>query len=251
MPASTSSAPSSASPRRARSSSRSADESTNVHRGHVEHDGARRPRGRSGCGRRAPALRQVELALDPRRPRRQARGRAHAYGPVAGFPARRPLLSPSARRAHRSDPGDGDSHLSRSRRTSRHGSCRVAGPGTAALPASLGYEKRICLDTSSHRSEAGARLDHGASSRRRTAQRARAGTRSDIRLTLPARPENVAVVRHVLGALAEALALPARVTEDMRLAVTEACTNVVRHAYDDGDGHDRRRRATRGRARSR
>jgi anti-sigma regulatory factor (Ser/Thr protein kinase) len=55
---------------------------------------------------------------------------------------------------------------------------------------------------------------------------------SDIRLTVPARPENVAVVRHVLGALAEALALPPAVIDDMRLAVTEACTNVVRHAYE-------------------
>jgi serine/threonine-protein kinase RsbW len=55
---------------------------------------------------------------------------------------------------------------------------------------------------------------------------------SDVRLTLPARPENVAVVRHVLGAFAEALDLPAEIIEDMRLAVTEACTNVVRHAYD-------------------
>jgi serine/threonine-protein kinase RsbW len=52
-------------------------------------------------------------------------------------------------------------------------------------------------------------------------------------LTLPARPENVAVVRHVLGALAEALRLPDGVVDDMRLAVTEACTNVVRHAYVD------------------
>ena len=60
---------------------------------------------------------------------------------------------------------------------------------------------------------------------------------SDIRLTLPARPENVAVVRQVLDALAEALALPDSVSEDMRLAVTEACTNVVRHAYTgDDDG---------------
>jgi anti-sigma regulatory factor (Ser/Thr protein kinase) len=56
---------------------------------------------------------------------------------------------------------------------------------------------------------------------------------SDIRLTLPARPENVAVVRHVLGGLAEALRLPDAVVDDMRLAVTEACTNVVRHAYVD------------------
>jgi serine/threonine-protein kinase RsbW len=58
---------------------------------------------------------------------------------------------------------------------------------------------------------------------------------SDVRLNLPARPENVAVVRHVLGAFAEALHLPHDVVEDMRLAVTEACTNVVRHAYDDDD----------------
>jgi anti-sigma regulatory factor (Ser/Thr protein kinase) len=60
------------------------------------------------------------------------------------------------------------------------------------------------------------------------------GGSSDVRLTLPARPENVAVVRHVLGAFAEALMLPDPVIEDMRLAVTEACTNVVRHAYADG-----------------
>ena len=43
------------------------------------------------------------------------------------------------------------------------------------------------------------------------------------------------MVRHVLGAFAEALQLPDPVIEDMRLAVTEACTNVVRHAYADGD----------------
>src|SRR5919112_942201 len=56
----------------------------------------------------------------------------------------------------------------------------------------------------------------------------------DVRLTLPARPENVAVVRHVLGAFAEALRLPDGLVEDLRLAVTEACTNVVRHAYTPG-----------------
>jgi serine/threonine-protein kinase RsbW len=60
-------------------------------------------------------------------------------------------------------------------------------------------------------------------------------TMSDVRLTMPARPENVAVIRHVLGAFAEALRLPATLVEDMRLAVTEACTNVVRHAYRDGE----------------
>jgi serine/threonine-protein kinase RsbW len=57
---------------------------------------------------------------------------------------------------------------------------------------------------------------------------------TDVKLTLPARPENVAVIRHVLGAFAEALRLPDALVHDLRLAVTEACTNVVRHAYPDG-----------------
>ena len=57
---------------------------------------------------------------------------------------------------------------------------------------------------------------------------------TDVKLTLPARPENVAVIRHVLGAFAEALRLPDSLVEDLRLAVTEACTNVVRHAYEPG-----------------
>jgi len=56
-------------------------------------------------------------------------------------------------------------------------------------------------------------------------------TDTDVKLTLPARPENVSVIRHVLGAFAEALRLPDELVEDLRLAVTEACTNVVRHAY--------------------
>jgi serine/threonine-protein kinase RsbW len=59
---------------------------------------------------------------------------------------------------------------------------------------------------------------------------------ADFRLTLPARPENIAVVRHVIGAFGEAVSLPAPTIDDMRLAVTEACTNVVRHAYEE-DGH--------------
>jgi anti-sigma regulatory factor (Ser/Thr protein kinase) len=59
---------------------------------------------------------------------------------------------------------------------------------------------------------------------------------SDVRLSLPARPDSLGVIRHVLGAFAEALRLPPETVEDIRLAVTEACTNVVRHAYDGDDG---------------
>src|SRR3954468_18076581 len=60
-------------------------------------------------------------------------------------------------------------------------------------------------------------------------------TLSPVRLALPARARNIAVVRRALEAIADELALPRRLVEDMRLAVTEACTNVVRHAYADGE----------------
>jgi serine/threonine-protein kinase RsbW len=76
---------------------------------------------------------------------------------------------------------------------------------------------------------------NGTSPRARSHRSDARETTSDVRLTLPARPENVAVIRHVLGAFAEALRLPPGLIEDMRLAITEACTNVVRHAYHDGE----------------
>jgi anti-sigma regulatory factor (Ser/Thr protein kinase) len=63
-------------------------------------------------------------------------------------------------------------------------------------------------------------------------------TPSPVRLALPADPRNIAIVRRALEAIADELALPRRLVEDMRLAVTEACTNVVRHAYADGEGED-------------
>jgi anti-sigma regulatory factor (Ser/Thr protein kinase) len=59
---------------------------------------------------------------------------------------------------------------------------------------------------------------------------------ADVQLTLPARAENVAVVRHALGGLGEALELDPQVLSDVKLAVTEACTNVVVHAYGEKDG---------------
>jgi serine/threonine-protein kinase RsbW len=56
----------------------------------------------------------------------------------------------------------------------------------------------------------------------------------DIELALPARAENIAIVRHAFGALDEACDIDAQTLSDIRLAVTEACTNVVVHAYPDG-----------------
>ncbi len=57
-------------------------------------------------------------------------------------------------------------------------------------------------------------------------------------LTLPARPENVAVVRHAFGGLGDALDVEDSVLADIKLAVTEACTNVVVHAYPERRGPD-------------
>jgi serine/threonine-protein kinase RsbW len=58
----------------------------------------------------------------------------------------------------------------------------------------------------------------------------------DVRMTMPARPEGVGVVRQALAGLADALAIEAPVLADMKMAVTEACTNVVVHAYEEADG---------------
>jgi anti-sigma regulatory factor (Ser/Thr protein kinase) len=58
----------------------------------------------------------------------------------------------------------------------------------------------------------------------------------DLELVLPARPENVAVVRHALGGFGDAFEVPDQALADIKLAVTEACTNVVVHAYPEGEG---------------
>jgi serine/threonine-protein kinase RsbW len=58
----------------------------------------------------------------------------------------------------------------------------------------------------------------------------------DLEITLPARAENVAVVRHAVGGLGEVLQVDDQTLSDIKLAVTEACTNVVVHAYPDGEG---------------
>jgi serine/threonine-protein kinase RsbW len=59
----------------------------------------------------------------------------------------------------------------------------------------------------------------------------------EVLLVMPARPEGVGVVRQALAGVADALDFDASVLADMKMAVTEACTNVVVHAYDDaGDG---------------
>lgn len=58
---------------------------------------------------------------------------------------------------------------------------------------------------------------------------------AEVTLTLPARAENIAIVRHAIGALGDALPIDQQTLSDIRLAITEACTNVVVHAYPERD----------------
>jgi anti-sigma regulatory factor (Ser/Thr protein kinase) len=57
----------------------------------------------------------------------------------------------------------------------------------------------------------------------------------DMELALFARAENIAIVRHALGGFGEAFAVSESKLSDIRLAVTEACANVVVHAYPGED----------------
>lgn len=62
------------------------------------------------------------------------------------------------------------------------------------------------------------------------------GALPEIRLLLPALPANVALVRQALAGLTDDLGIDATRAADMKIALTEACTNVVVHAYDDEPG---------------
>lgn len=58
----------------------------------------------------------------------------------------------------------------------------------------------------------------------------------EVHLLLPALPANVAIVRQALAGLADELGIDATRAADMKIALTEACTNVVVHAYGDDPG---------------
>ncbi len=58
-----------------------------------------------------------------------------------------------------------------------------------------------------------------------------------VRLIIPAKPEYITLSRLALTGLARVRELPDDTLADLKLALTEACSNSVRHAYGDGDGH--------------
>jgi serine/threonine-protein kinase RsbW len=57
-----------------------------------------------------------------------------------------------------------------------------------------------------------------------------------LNITLPANAENVALVRHAVAGLAETLGMEEQGIADLKTVVTEACMNVVVHAYDEEPG---------------
>jgi serine/threonine-protein kinase RsbW len=64
------------------------------------------------------------------------------------------------------------------------------------------------------------------------------GYAHSIRLTIPAKPEYITLGRLALTGIARLREepFPQEILGDLKLALTEACTNSVRHAYGGGDG---------------
>ncbi len=58
----------------------------------------------------------------------------------------------------------------------------------------------------------------------------------NVRLTLSNKPENVLLVRELLSGVGESIELDGGDLNDVRTAVTEACNNVVLHAYGGREG---------------
>ncbi len=58
----------------------------------------------------------------------------------------------------------------------------------------------------------------------------------EVRLTIPAKPEYITLCRLALTGISRLRPLGDETLADLKLALTEACSNSVRHAYDNGDG---------------
>ena len=58
-----------------------------------------------------------------------------------------------------------------------------------------------------------------------------------VRISFPAKADYLLLARLALGGVARDVAFSDEVLADLKLAVTEACGNSVRHAYPEGDGH--------------
>jgi serine/threonine-protein kinase RsbW len=62
------------------------------------------------------------------------------------------------------------------------------------------------------------------------------GENRSVRLRIPAKPEYITLVRLALSGLARLRPFDEETLGDLKLAVTEACSNSVRHGYGGGEG---------------
>jgi len=58
----------------------------------------------------------------------------------------------------------------------------------------------------------------------------------EVRLRIPAKPEYITLCRLALTGISRLRPLGDETLADLKLALTEACSNSVRHAYSDGEG---------------
>lgn len=65
-------------------------------------------------------------------------------------------------------------------------------------------------------------------------QTVQSASRLNVRLELASRPEDVWLARELLSGVAESVTAGLDQIDDIRTAVTEACNNVVQHAYEEG-----------------
>ena len=59
---------------------------------------------------------------------------------------------------------------------------------------------------------------------------------TEIGLAIPAKAEYISLCRLALAGVSLARPLPEEILADLKLALTEACSNSVRHAYEPADG---------------
>ena len=108
------------------------------------------------------------------------------------------------------------------------------GPDGATMPALWIWRFRDGLVTHGTLVSDEAALRAARNGGMRVGAAPRGATRSPLGLQLPAIPESAGDARHAVGIWTDNLTLTRRERNDVMLAVSEAATNVVRHAYPTG-----------------
>ena len=76
-------------------------------------------------------------------------------------------------------------------------------------------------------------MRRGCSFIKHTTPAPRGADNNAIEVRVPSRAEYVATIRLVVAHLAERMSMPPSAVQDLQVAISEACANVVRHAYPE------------------